>query len=52
METKIDWKDEAKIIIGKINAFSPSPGCWFKYQGVELKLLTQKKLMLQERLVK
>ena len=44
METKIDWKDEAKIIIGKINAFSPSPGCWFKYQGVRVKIIDAKEV--------
>ena len=44
METKIDWKDEAKIIIGKINAFSPSPGCWFKYQGVRFKIIDAKEV--------
>ena len=43
-ETKIDWKDEAKIIIGKINAFSPSPGCWFKYQGVRVKIIDAKEV--------
>ena len=44
METKIDWKDEAKIIIGKINAFSPSPGCWFKYQGIRVKVIDAKEV--------
>ena len=43
-ETKIDWKDEAKIIIGKINAFSPLPGCWFKYQGVRVKIIDAKEV--------
>ena len=43
-ETKINWKDEAKIIIGKINAFSPSPGCWFKYQGVRVKIIDAKEV--------
>ena len=43
-ETKIDWKDEAKIIIGKINAFSPSPGCWFKYQGIRVKIIDAKEV--------
>ncbi len=44
METKIDWKDDAKIIIGKINAFSPLPGCWFKYQGVRVKIIDAKEV--------
>ena len=44
IETKIDWKDEAKIIIGKINAFSPSPGCWFKYQGIRVKIIDAKEV--------
>ena len=34
----------AKIIIGKINAFSPSPGCWFKYQGVRFKIIDAKEV--------
>ncbi len=44
IENKIDWKDEAKFIIGKINAFSPSPGCWFKYQGVRVKIIDAKEV--------
>ena len=43
-ETKIDWKNEAKIILGKINAFSPSPGCWFKYQGTRVKIIDAKEV--------
>ena len=43
-ETKIDWKNEAKFIIGKINAFSPSPGCWFKYRGIRVKIIDAKEV--------
>ena len=29
-EARINWKDSAKNIIGKINALNPNPGTWFK----------------------
>ena len=43
-ETKINWNEEAKKIIAKINAFSPSPGCWFSLSGTRIKVLKAKEI--------
>jgi methionyl-tRNA formyltransferase len=32
-EGEINWNDEAKIIIGKINGLYPVPGAFFIYKG-------------------
>jgi methionyl-tRNA formyltransferase len=32
-EGEINWNDEAKIIIGKINGLYPAPGAFFHIQG-------------------
>jgi len=39
LEGKIDWSDDAKNIIGKINALHPSPGAWFIFKGERYKIL-------------
>ena len=38
-EGEINWNDEAKIIIGKINGLYPAPGAFFIYQGERYKIL-------------
>ena len=38
-ETKINWNEEAKKIIAKINAFYPNPGCWFSFLGSRIKIV-------------
>ena len=38
-ESKINWNDEAKIIVAKINALNPNPGCWFKYNETRIKII-------------
>ena len=38
-ETKIDWHQNAKNIIGKINALSSVPGAWFNFNGERYKIL-------------
>ena len=38
-EGEINWKDEAKIIIGKINGLYPVPGAFFIYKGERYKIL-------------
>ena len=38
-EGKIDWKNSAQKIIGKINGLYPSPGAWFVYKGERYKIL-------------
>ena len=38
IESKINWKEKAQIVIAKINAFYPKPGSWFEYNGIRLKI--------------
>ena len=38
-EGKIDWKNPAESIIGKINGLYPSPGAWFIFNGERYKVL-------------
>jgi len=38
-EGKINWNDEAKIIIGKINGLFPIPGAFFNFRGERYKIL-------------
>ncbi len=38
-EGKINWNDEAKNIIGKINGLYPVPGAFFLYKGERYKIL-------------
>ncbi len=44
-ETKINWNDDAKKIIAKINAFSPNPGCWFELDGIRIKIIKAKEII-------
>ena len=37
-EGKIDWNENAKNIIGKINGLSPNPGAWFDYKKIRYKI--------------
>ena len=41
-EAKIDWSEEAKIILAKINAFNPNPGAWFDLNGIRIKVIKAK----------
>ena len=38
-EARINWKDSAKNIIGKINALNPNPGTWFKLNDSRIKII-------------
>jgi len=38
-EGKIEWKNNAETIVGKINGLYPSPGAWFIYEGERYKVL-------------
>ena len=38
-EGEINWNDEAKITIGKINGLYPVPGAFFIYKGERYKIL-------------
>ena len=37
-EGKIDWNDNAKKILAKINGLNPSPGAWFEYKQNRYKI--------------
>ncbi len=39
LEGKIDWKENAENIIGKINGLCPSPGAFFMFKGERYKIL-------------
>ena len=43
-ETKIDWYEDAKKIIAKINALHPNPGCWFELYGSRIKIIKAKEI--------
>ena len=38
-EGKIDWNEEASMILGKINGLFPSPGAFFIFNGERYKVL-------------
>ena len=38
-EGKIEWKNSAEAIVGKINGLYPSPGAWFIFEGERYKVL-------------
>jgi len=38
-EGKIEWKNSAETIVGKINGLYPSPGAWFIFEGERYKVL-------------
>ena len=44
-ESKINWNDDAKTIIAKINALYPKPGCWFELNGYRIKILHAKEMI-------
>jgi len=44
-ETRLNWNDDAEKIIAKINAFCPSPGCWFELNGVRIKIIKAKQVV-------
>ncbi len=46
-ELKINWKDKAKNIIAKINAFNPKPGAWFFFKEQRIKILRAKEINLK-----
>ena len=37
-EGKINWEENAKNIIGKINGLNPDPGAWFEYKKTRFKI--------------
>ena len=43
-ESRIDWNQNAKKIIAKINALHPNPGCWFKLFDSRIKIIKAKEI--------
>ena len=41
-ESRLNWNDDAEKVIAKINAFNPSPGCWFEFNRVRIKIIKAK----------
>ncbi len=39
IEGQINWKEDAKIVIGKINGLYPTPGAYFMFNGKRYKIL-------------
>ena len=39
LESKINWNQEAKDIVAKINALYPNPGAWFELKGSRIKVI-------------
>ena len=44
-EAKINWNEDAKKIIAKINALYPNPGCWFEFLGARIKVVRAKEVI-------
>ena len=44
IESKIDWNNNAKNIIAKINALNPNPGSWFDFFGSRIKIIKAKEV--------
>ena len=44
LETKLNWKDKAKQVVAKINAFHPNPGSWFELNGSRIKVFKAKEI--------
>ncbi len=38
-ETRIDWREPARIVHRRIRAFSPAPGAWFEARGARIRVL-------------
>ncbi len=38
-EGKINWKEDAQLILAKINGLYPQPGGWFNYENIRYKIL-------------
>ena len=38
-EGKINWKEDAYIILAKVNGLYPKPGCWFNFENNRYKIL-------------
>ena len=45
-EGKIDWNENAKKVLAKINALHPNPGCWFYLNKTRIKILKAKEIKM------
>ena len=43
-EAKINWNENARLIIAKINALNPNPGTWFELYGNRIKVTKAKEI--------
>ena len=43
-EAKINWNENARLIIAKINALNPNPGTWFELNGNRVKVIKAKEV--------
>jgi methionyl-tRNA formyltransferase len=39
VESQINWNQEAKNVVAKINALYPNPGAWFELKGSRIKVI-------------
>lgn len=46
-ETRINWHEDARIVIAKINALNPSPGTWFDFLGSRIKIIKAKEINIK-----
>ena len=38
-EAKINWNENARLIVAKVNALNPNPGTWFELSGSRVKII-------------
>ena len=38
-EAKINWNENARLIVAKVNALNPNPGTWFEFGGSRVKII-------------
>ena len=46
-EARVNWRENAKDILAKINAFYPNPGCWFELDGSRIKIIKAKEIICE-----
>tara|TARA_Y100000389_G_scaffold14486_1_gene12825 strand:+ start:2639 stop:3547 length:909 start_codon:yes stop_codon:yes gene_type:complete len=39
IESKINWKLDARILVAQVNALHPNPGSWFEFNGSRIKVI-------------
>ena len=46
-EARVNWNEDAKSIMAKINALHTNPGCWFELDGSRIKIIKAKKIITE-----